>query len=208
MSVTVIKYNSQMARWEPDTRTRLEQAAMALYLERGFERTTVAEIAERAGLTERTFFRYFTDKREMLFKDSGLLQDHIANAVATAPDSAAPMEAVAAGLEAASIVFQQDVERMRSRQAIIATNAELQARELSKLTALAGAIADALRERGVTDSTAKLSAEAGIVIFKTAFERRISATQPLQDWSPLIRESLEELRGVMTGGQTIKRSRK
>jgi AcrR family transcriptional regulator len=186
-----------MARWGPDTRARLEQAAMELYLEHGFEQTTVAEIAERAGLTERTFFRYFADKREMLFKDSELLQAHIANAVATAPDTVTPMEAVAAGLEAAGIVFQQDAERMRLRQAIIASNAELQARELSKLTALAGAITDALRERGIADATARLSAEAGIVIFKTAFERRINTTHP-PDWSQLIRESLEALRGVMT----------
>ena len=67
MSVAAIKYDSGVSRWEPNARGRLERAAMDLYVERGFEQTTVAEIASRAGLTERTFFRYFSDKREVLF---------------------------------------------------------------------------------------------------------------------------------------------
>jgi hypothetical protein len=67
MSVAVINWDRDMTRWEPNARGRLEQAALALYGERGFENTTVAEIAARAGLTERTFFRHFADKREVLF---------------------------------------------------------------------------------------------------------------------------------------------
>ena len=63
-----------MGRWEPDARGRLVKAAMELYGERGFEQTTVAEIAERAGLTERTFFRHFADKREVLFAGAGALR--------------------------------------------------------------------------------------------------------------------------------------
>jgi AcrR family transcriptional regulator len=89
-----------MGRWEPDARGRLEQAALALYGERGFEQTTVAEIARRAGLTERTFFRYFADKREVLFWGAGALQEFLVGTVASAPDSAAPIAAVAAALEA------------------------------------------------------------------------------------------------------------
>ena len=76
-----------MGRWEPNARGRLEQAAMELYLERGFDQTTVAEIAERAGLTERTFFRHFADKREVLFAGAGALQELLVSAVAGAPDS-------------------------------------------------------------------------------------------------------------------------
>ena len=198
MSVAVIKYNRGMGRWGPNTRARLEQAAMELYIKRGFEQTTVAEIAKRAGLTERTFFRHFADKREVLFGRSGLLQEHIASAVTGAPDPAAPMEAVAAGLEAASVVFQKNTKRSRQRQTVIDENAELQARELSKLTALAVAITNALRQRGVADATARLTAEAGIVVFRTAFERWINATRP-RDWSQLVQESLDELKAVVAG---------
>ena len=98
-----------MGRWEPNARGRLEQAAMELFIERGFEQTTVAEIAERAGLTERTFFRHFADKREVLFWGQGALQDLLVSAVAGAPDSAAPIDAVAAALEAAGAVRSRSV---------------------------------------------------------------------------------------------------
>src|ERR1700704_3099104 len=94
-------YDRAMSRWQPDARGRLEQAALALYGERGFENTTVTEIAERAGLTERTFFRHFADKREVLFGGGGALQELIVSAVANAPDSLAPIDAAAAGLAAA-----------------------------------------------------------------------------------------------------------
>src|SRR5271165_3535584 len=94
-----------MGRWEPDARGRLERAALTLYGERGFENTTVAEIAERAGLTERTFFRYFTDKREVLFAGAGALQDLLVNAVVDAPPSVTPINAMAVALEAAAAIF-------------------------------------------------------------------------------------------------------
>ncbi len=94
-----------MSRWEPDGRGRLEQAALALYAERGFDTTTVAEIAERAGVTERTFFRHFTDKREVLFARAGTLQELMVSAVAQAPASLAPLDAVAVGLEAADAPY-------------------------------------------------------------------------------------------------------
>ena len=96
-----------MARWEPDSRGRLEEAALALYGERGFENTTVAEIAERAGLTERTFFRHFADKREVLFGGAAMLEELLVNSVAGAPDSAAPIDAVVAALEAAGALLQE-----------------------------------------------------------------------------------------------------
>jgi AcrR family transcriptional regulator len=90
----------------------------SLYGERGFENTTVAEIAARAGLTERTFFRHFADKREVLFSGAGTLQDLLVNAVASAPDSAAPIDAVAAALEAAGALLQERREFARQRQTI------------------------------------------------------------------------------------------
>ncbi len=187
-----------MARWEPDSRGRLERAAMALYGERGFENTTVAEIAERAGLTERTFFRHFTDKREVLFGGAGALQEALVDAVAAAPESAAPFDSVKAALEAAGVLFQGRRDFARQRQAVIAANAELRQRELIKLAALAAALADALRRRGVKDPAASLSAEAGIAVFKVAFERWVEESNQ-RDLSELMRESLDELKAVTAG---------
>src|ERR1700704_1209214 len=155
-----------MARWEPDSRGRLEQAALALFGERGFENTTVAEIAARAGLTERTFFRYFADKREVLFWCAGALQELLVSAVASAPDSASPIDAVTAALEAAGALLQERREFARQRQTVIAANAELQDGELIKLASLSVALADTLRRRDVRDTAASLTAEAGIAVFK------------------------------------------
>jgi AcrR family transcriptional regulator len=187
-----------MGRWEPNARGRLEQAALELYVERGYEQTTVAEIAERAGLTERTFFRHFADKREVLFAGAGTLQDLLVTAVAGAPDAVAPLEAVAAALEAAGALLQERREYSRRRQSVIDANPALQERELIKLAALASALADALRRRGVTGPAASLTAEAGIAVFKIAFERWISGTGQ-SDLPRLIRESLDELRTVTAG---------
>jgi AcrR family transcriptional regulator len=187
-----------MGRWEPNARGRLEQAAMELYVERGFEQTTVAEIARRAGLTERTFFRHYADKREVLFWGAGALQELIVKTLASAPGSAAPIDAVAAALEAAGAVIQEGGDRPRKRQDVIAANAELQERELIKMATLASAIASALRERGVPDPAASLAAEAGIAVFRVAFERWIN--DPAQgDLPTVIRQSLDELKAVTAG---------
>src|ERR1700742_5176667 len=96
-----------MGRWAPGAKGRLEEAAMELFDERGFEDTTVADIAERAGLTKRTFFRYFGDKREVLFSGSAQLQAKFVEAIAAAPAEAAPLDAVAAGLDAMADVFAE-----------------------------------------------------------------------------------------------------
>jgi len=187
-----------MGRWEPEGRSRLEQAALALYGERGFENTTVAEIAARAGLTERTFFRHFADKREVLFWGAGALQELLVGAVASAPGSATPIDAVAAALEATGAVLQERRESARQRQAVINANAELRERELIKLAALASALADALRQRGATPRAATLAAEAGIAVFKVAFERWVNESNQ-QDLPHLIRESLNELKALTAG---------
>jgi AcrR family transcriptional regulator len=187
-----------MGRWEPNARGRLQQAAMELYLERGFEQTTVAEIARRAGLTERTFFRHYADKREVLFWGASSMQELIVKTLASAPDSAAPIDAVAIALEAAGALIQEGGDWPRKRQDVIAANAELQERELIKMATLASAIRSALRERGVPDPAASLAAEAGIAAFRVAFERWIS--DPAQgDLSDVIRKSLEELKAVIAG---------
>jgi AcrR family transcriptional regulator len=184
-----------MGRWEPNARGRLMKAAFELYGERGFEQTTVAEIAERAGLTERTFFRHFADKREVLFAGADALKDLLVSTVAQAPDRLAPIEAAAAGVEAAGAFLQEGREFSRQRQAIIAASSELQERELIKLASLAAALADALRRRGVEDPAANLAAEAAIAVFKIAFGRWVNERdQP--DLPRLIRDSLDELKAV------------
>jgi AcrR family transcriptional regulator len=191
-----------MARWQPDARGRLEQAALALYAENGFDSTTVAEIAERAGLTERTFFRHFADKREVLFGGAGMLQEQLVSSVANAPDAAAPIEAEAAGLQAAAALLQERRQFARQRQAIISASAELRERELIKLASLADALADTLRRRGVGDPAASLTAEIGIAVFRSAFERWIDDANK-EDFPRLIHESLEQLKALAAGERPL-----
>jgi AcrR family transcriptional regulator len=198
MSASVIAYDQCMGRWEPDARGRLERAAMELYIERGFEQTTVTEIARRAGLTQRTFFRHYADKREVLFAGSRLLEQLIVRTLGGALDSAAPIDAVAEALQAAGAAIQEGGDRPRLRQVVIAANPELQERELIKLASLAAAIAGALRQHGVPDPAASLTAEAGIAVFKIAFERWISLDGQ-QDLPETIREALDELKAVTAG---------
>ena len=169
-----------MARWEPDSRGRLEQAALALYGERGFENTTVAEIAERRR-TDRA------NVLPVLRRQAGgavLGRGRAAGASRgrrrrRAADSAAPIDAVAAALDAAGALLQERREFARQRQTVIAANTELRERELIKLASLASALADALRRRGATEPAATLTAEAGIAVFKVAFERWVDESNEL-----------------------------
>ncbi|MFA3878062.1 helix-turn-helix domain-containing protein [Streptomyces sp. MMCC 100] len=188
-----------MGRWEPNARGRLEQAALELYAERGYEQTPVAEITKRAGLTERTFFRHFADKREVLFAGSGRLAELCVGAVAAAPTTATPMEAVAAALDAAAGVFEERGDLVGRRQSVIDANAELRERELIKLASLSDALADALRDRGVDELTARLTAEAAIAVLKVAFRRWIDGGQE-RLLRPLLTECFDVLRTASARG--------
>ena len=185
-----------MGRWEPNARGRLEQAALGLYAERGFDNTTVAEIAERAGLTERTFFRHFADKREVLFAGAGAFQQELVGTVADAPDSLPPIDAVGEGLEAAAVLLQERRAFAQQRQAIIASSAELRERELIKLATLATDLAGVLRDRGLEDPAARLTGEIAIAVFRIAFERWIDDADQ-RCFPELIRESLNQLKGLI-----------
>jgi AcrR family transcriptional regulator len=190
-----------MGRWQPDARGRLEKAAMELYVERGFDETTVAEIAKRAGLTERTFFRHFADKREVLFAGAAMLQDLFVRAATDAPADVPPVDAAMEGVVAGGAVIQERRAFARQRYEIIAANAELQERELIKLASLSAALAGALRRRGVPDHAASLAAEVAIAVFKIAFERWV--IDPVQlDLPQLMRGSLDELRTVTADSET------
>ena len=161
-------------RWAPGTPERLQQAALELFASHGFEQTTAAEIAASVGLTERTFFRHFSDKREVLFHGQHLLVEAFLAGARSAPPDASPFEVVAAALESAATFFPDDRrEYSRIRQAVIAEHSALQERELHKLSMLAATLADALRERGVDELAASLAAETGVAVFGIAFTQWI-----------------------------------
>jgi AcrR family transcriptional regulator len=189
-----------MGRWQPDGRGRLQEAALALYAERGFDQTTAAQIALRAGLTERTFFRHFADKREVLFGGSALLQERIVAGVAGAPAADSPLDAVARGLDAAAAMLGESRRDLtRQRQAVIAANPELRERELAKLADYAAAVAAALRQRGLSEPQATLAAEAGMTVLRVAIERWASEDEG-PDLTAIMRGCVAELRAVAGSG--------
>ena len=192
----------RMGRWEPNARERLQEAAMELFEEHGYDRTTVGDIAARAGLAERTFFRYFTDKREVLFARSEELEKGIVDVIASTPPDAAPLDAVAAAFEAAGAELQGrgDVHLVRARHALVMKHAEIRERELIKLASLATAVTQALRARGVSEPAASLAAEAGIAVFKVGFERWISQKKP-RELATELRASMAALRAVAAEGK-------
>jgi AcrR family transcriptional regulator len=170
-------------------------AAIELFAEQGYDATTVAEIAERAGLTKRTFFRYFTDKREALFSGSSELERLWLEGIAAAPADARPLESVTAGFGPVAEMFAERLVFARMRARIIAANPELQERELIKLQRLAGAIKGALMRRGVAGNAAILAAQTGVTVFHVAFARWVGQDDPAA-FGPLMEESLAELRSV------------
>ena len=185
-----------MGRWEPDAAGRLRVAAMELYLERGFEQTTVAEIAERAGLTARTFFRYFADKREVIFGGSAELEKAMVVAAEAAPADTTPLEAVGASLGAAAEMIGGRRDYARQRYAVINAHADLRERELAKMASLSSALREALRARGVPDAQASLAAELAIGVFRVAFDRWLEEPRD-RGLAVLMDESLHELRALL-----------
>lgn len=182
-----------MGRWEPNARERLERAALALFTEHGYDATTVAEIADRAGLTKSSFFRHFADKREVLFGGQDLMANLFSEAIRTAPPEATTAECLAAALEAVSAAFTPERHGLApQRRAVIAANTELQERELLKLARVASAITDALRARGADDTAARLAAEVGVLAFGTAYARWAAAENP-QPYAEIARTALRDL---------------
>ncbi|MFR9724454.1 TetR family transcriptional regulator [Streptomyces sp. MS19] len=185
-----------MARWEPGTAERLQEAALELFAARGFEQTTVTDIARAVGLTERTFFRHFSDKREALFHGQRLLADAFLSGVAAAPDGAAPVELVTRALRSAAAFFPEERRpHSRTRQSVIDRNPALQERELLKLAGLAATLADALRARGIGDLPASLAAQSGITVFGLAFTQWI-ADDEHRPFTEIAESVLHELRAL------------
>ncbi len=192
-----------MARWEPDAQGRLQQAAMTLFLERGYAEVTVAEIADRAGLTKRTFFNHFADKREVFFAGAKDLEASVIRHLAEAGDDLDPIDAaivaLARGMDAAVSALADrglDLDHYRdyarARRDLIASSPELRERDLIKMNSLAAAIAAALTKRRVPPRTAALAAQAAVIVFATADDAWVDDTSA--DRESLMRRSLAELR--------------
>jgi AcrR family transcriptional regulator len=187
-----------VGRWEPDAQGRLTRAALELYGERGFDSTTVADIAERAGVTERTFFRYFADKREVLFDGANALQEHVVDAIASAPADAAPLDVVADAFAGLTTLMEERRDFARQRSAVIAATPSLQERELLKMASLGAAAAEALRRRGVPDPAAGLAAQAGVAVFHIGFQRWIGDPSA-GTLDQCIRAAVGELKALAAG---------
>jgi len=187
-----------MARWAPDAAGRLQAAALELYAERGFDQTTVADIAALAGVTQRTFFRHFADKREVLFSGQDLLQEFLADWIRSEINLADPIETVVSGLAMAASHFPAKTPLSMKRSAIIAANDELRERELQKLASLATVISESLLQAGVDSSKAEVNAEIGTMVFKLGYQRWIgSGSERLED---AIRGVFAELKSIMGEG--------
>jgi AcrR family transcriptional regulator len=155
-------------RSEDDVRARLRRAALDLFRERGFERTTAAEIAARVGVTERTFFRHFPDKREVLFDGEAVLRTALTVAIADAPAALGPLAALFWSFRSIGPLLEGNRPYSKPRHDLIARTPALYERELAKTAALTDALADALRARGVAELRAALAARTGMGAFVQA----------------------------------------
>src|ERR1700733_7457916 len=185
-----------MARWEPGARERMVLAAVDLFTEQGYDATTVAQIAERAGVTKSTFFRHFPDTRELLVAGQEALSRLLAEGIAEAPQTASPLDAVAAGLERASSAMGPMNRELGPRlKAAIAASAELQERDALKSVGLAAAMTTALAARGVPDPTAHLAGELGGLAFKRGYAQWAESDRDSEGGlAPYAIAALEDLR--------------
>jgi AcrR family transcriptional regulator len=188
-----------MVRWEPGTRERLQAAALELFATRGYEQVTAAEIAQAVGLTERTFFRNFSDKREVLFHGQELFLQAFVDAVDQAPPDASPLELITAALNGVASFFPDERRPYsRLRQTVIDQNPALQERELSKLGVVAATLAAAMRARGIAEPGASLAAQSAASVFGISFTQWIRDGES-RSLPEIAADVLGELR-VLTGG--------
>ena len=187
-----------MARWEPGARERMVLAAVDLFTEQGYDATTVAQIAERAGVTKSTFFRHFPDKRELLVAGQEMLSRLLTEGIAEAPETAGPLEAVAAGLERASSAMGPMNRELGPRlKAAIAASAELQERDALKSVGPAAAMTSALVARGVPDPAAHLASEMGVLAFQRGYAEWVWADPASAGGlAPYTAAALEDLRAA------------
>jgi AcrR family transcriptional regulator len=187
-----------MSRWSPDARGRLEQAAYELFLERGYDQTTVADNAARAGLTERTFFRHYADKREVLFGGVSALQAEMLRALDEAPPALPAIEAVQVAVEAVAQFMRVQRALARERQQIIARHADLQERALIKRATLTATLTQALQQRGVPEPAASFAADLGMSVFHIGFERWLDDPAG-REFAAVVREGFDQVRALASG---------
>jgi AcrR family transcriptional regulator len=186
-----------MSRWQPDARERLERAALELFTAQGFAETTVPQITARAGLTTRTFFRHFADKREVLFANETDVAALAARMIAEAPADHTPMQIIAGSLDAvAAAQFAGGVELFTARKAVIRSDEGLREREVHKISGLSQAMHDGFVARGVDELTATLTAQVTVTVFGTAIGRWLGAGGG-SDLPELLRDTLDRLRALM-----------
>ncbi|MBF4613176.1 TetR/AcrR family transcriptional regulator [Curtobacterium sp. VKM Ac-1376] len=167
-----------MARWQPGTRGRLQAVALQLFAEQGYDRTTVAEIAGAAEVTERTFFRHFADKPEVLFAGQDGFLGMFIDPISTAPDGTPPFDLIRRALDASAAFFPEERRVWsRARQEIIDANAALGERELGKLATLKASLGEVLRDRGVAEPVATMAAETAVTVFHLSFAQWIAADE-------------------------------
>jgi AcrR family transcriptional regulator len=165
-----------VSRWAPDARERLETAALGLFLENGYEETTVAQIADRAGLNRATFFRHFADKREVLFGGEDKLATLFSDGIRAASSGASLTECLQAAFVAAEVAMTPQQRALAVQRVRVATaNTEVQERGLLKHARIAGSVSAALRARGFDELNARLGAELGMLAFSVAVERWMRA---------------------------------
>jgi len=157
-----------VSRGGEDVRGRLQRAALELFRERGYDQTTSAEIAAQAGVTERTFFRHFADKREVLFDGEATLRSALTDAIAAAPAALGPLDTLLTVFRSVAPMIEANRPFAEPRQHVIATTPALQERELAKLALLTSALAAALQARGVDQKLAMLAAQTGMAVFVQA----------------------------------------
>jgi AcrR family transcriptional regulator len=184
-----------MARWLADSENRLKQAAIDLFGERGFDEVTVSDIAAAAGVTERTFFRYFADKREVLFTNQDEYQAHFLEALDASAERA-PMSLVETAFRGGAAFFPDERRPLsRGRQRVIDSSPALQERESLKRASLVDALTSALTARGVSPLTASLAAQSGSAAFHAAFVAWL-ADGETRSFPEILDEALEELRNL------------
>jgi AcrR family transcriptional regulator len=187
-----------VSRWAPNARERLEDAALDLFVENGFEETTVAQIADRAGMNRATFFRHFADKREVLFGGEDVLAGLFAGAVRAAPAGAALTGCLQAALTAAGEAMTPQLRAAAARRRlVVAANSELQERGLLKHARITQSVTAALRERGTDELTARLGAEMAMLAFTVAFERWMAAKDD-EPFPPFAEAALSDLQARAT----------
>lgn len=167
-----------MPRSGDEARRRLQQATLELFQERGYEATTTAAIAARAGVTERTFFRHFADKREALFDGEEAFRDALADAVAAAPGDLAAMDVLFAAFASVEPMLDRNRAFSEPRQAVVARTPALQERVLTKTAGVTRALADALQRRGLEGDLASLAAQVGMAAFSHAAQAWFADAEP------------------------------